>query len=153
MEDNYYEELLYVLQNNKIEKLPSTKLIANNSEIALAVWSNFALEEDYYGYASFEDWYETANWKQVLSSYKEDVSFWKKAINNTKFNIDTILSNKEFQNDFPKIYEALSKDNEILMAAFDKTNDKSLIDLMDLSENEKDILYKKYYISEPYFFD
>lgn len=153
MDSNVYNELLFVLQNNEITKLPSTKFISENKEIALAVWGSFKVEQDYYQYASFEDWYATANWKEVLSSYKEDISFWKEAIKNTTFKLETILSNDSFKTDFPIICKALIEDNDLLLEMFNDNTNKSLIDLMTIPENDKDRLYKAYYLKDPYSID
>lgn len=145
MENNFYNDLLFVLQNNNLRTMPSQDLISNHKDIALAVWKNFSAGEDYYGYSSLHEWYSEGKWKEVLSNYKNDNDFWKEAINNSQFSPYEILSHLSFKNDFPEAFSHLMNDKEFVKHMVTHSDNRFVFDLLgssSLSKDEIDDLYK-----------
>ena len=148
---DYIKEIVEILENNKIKHLPSIELISQSEDIALAVWKNFVVGGDYYGYYDFNDWYIEGNWKEKLKSYSENVKFWEKAIEicNNNFDFSDFLLNKEFQIDFPIIKNYFLSNNEKLAEYYNKNGNEEYLELSTLSKEEKDILYKKKILNNP----
>lgn len=149
---DYLKELIQVLENNDIKALPSKELISANEEVALAVWKNFTVDGDYYGYYSFNEWYEAGNWGDTLSAYKDNVDFWKKAIkaqiDNEKMDIEysDFYTYPQFKEDFPVIAEHISKDNNLLVELLFKTNKKDFLYQLTVPEEEKVKIEKQFYL-------
>lgn len=156
MENNFYNDLLFILQNNKIQTMPSQELISNYEEIALAVWKSFGAAEDYYGYTSPTEWYASGNWKEVLNTYKTNTEFWDKAINVCQFTPYEILSNSSFQQDFPEAFAHLMSDKQFVKNMVINANNRFAFELLDkstLTTDEISDLYKNAILKDPYNFN
>lgn len=149
---DYLKEIIQILENNDIKTLPSKELISSNEQVALAVWKNFTLDGDYYGYYSFNEWYEAANWGQTLSAYKDNIGFWEKAIKvqigNEEMDIQysDFYTYPQFKEDFPLIADHISKDNNLLVELLFRTNKRDFLDQLTLPEDEKTKIEKQFYL-------
>ena len=162
MENNFYQDLLFVLENNKITTLPRQELINTDENIALAVFKNFSVKNDYYDYddeygeVSFNQWYKEGNWKQVLVNYKDNVSFWEKAIEASQFSAYQLLSNSEFKNDFPVIFNQFTTDKQFMTHLVTHSDYREVFDLVSdkvFSQEEIDSLYKNAILKNPHNFN
>lgn len=160
MENNFYQDLLFILENNKITTLPRQELINNDESVALAVWKNFTVKNDYYDYGDYEDvsfneWYKEGNWKEVLSNYKENMQFWEKAMTDTHFSPYQLLSDNDFKKDFPEVVNQFIADKNFMTHLVHHSDNLHVFDLVSdkvFAQDEIDSLYKNAILKNPQSF-
>lgn len=143
---DFKKHLLIQLQNDPIYNLPSIEVINSDINFALAVWKNFSVYSFQNSRVSIDSWYSAGNWKNNLEKYKEDINFWKVALEEGNFKYEVLL-HENFQKDFPFITQYYLKSNERLQELYYKTNKEEFFNLIDLSEDEK-YKIKQYYYAE-----
>lgn len=141
---DYLKELVKVLKENPIEKLPSQEFINAHEEIALVVFKNFKIETfhyyDEYVQEEFSDWYQRGNWGHTLSQYKS-YDFWKNAVTGHLFEIELLIS-PYFEKDFPEIQQQFLNDDTYLEKIYHKTKDVEYLKMMKVSKEEKNNILK-----------
>jgi len=158
---NYQEELLRILETNKLATLPSQAVIDSDERFARAVWKNLKHEGDYrhgdFYPDSFPTWYEKANWGKILQKYSENTKLWEELlaikfeprsyyaeIKNTSY--DFILS-PMFQKDYPIIAEHFLTNNDKLIDLFNKTQNKEFFNRLTLDLDKKEDVFKLFLIN------
>lgn len=134
------------IKNNLLNNLPPQELIDSNSNIALSLWHDSALEDNYL-YSTFVSFYHKTNWKEILHNYNNDMDFWKKAINHPKFGAYAILSNPDFQKDFKDVFDSIIKDKSMMLDLIENSHGSYLyfyiLDETIFNKEELDSLYKR----------
>lgn len=159
MSYNYEEQLINLLENNKINSLPDAQLIQTNERVALAVWKNFVenYEDLVEGGTYFSSWYESGKFGVSLQPYANNVDFWKTAFtDHDEFSPLEPLKNADFKKDFPYIVNHFVNNIEFLKDIILTEGNYSaniIIDIINesvLSSNDKNNLIKDLIIKYPH---
>lgn len=147
---NYQEELISMLENNELKKLPSQEVIDSNERIVKAIWKNFEFEEYYkhgeYYSESFGDWYKRANWGTVLKKYSDNTKLWEELLELQEGSRNFLL-NPIFKQDFPVIAEHFLHNNDRLIELFNKTRNQEFHDRLTLDFDKKEDVYKLFLLN------
>lgn len=146
---DYYEELLNILKTNKIKKMPSLEAISDSEDIALMILENFIIEKDFYDSISFSEWYKAGNFGSILKCYNNNIGFWETGLKKMAFAEEFVLS-EEFKKDFPTIRKYFISNKEQLIYFFNKYKNIEFFKLINVSNLEKDKIYKDFLIENYY---
>lgn len=141
---DYKKEFINLLKNTTFSTLPKQELIDDSEEIATLAWTNFYSTHDYENYKIdlVED-YLKYDVKTIFSSYKENTSFWKNIIEKKYSKNYMLLFNQNFQKDFNKVYNDLCCDKEFIFNLYENFQDKTILNIANISESEKLAIIKK----------
>ncbi len=153
---DYKKELLEILKNNTISKMPSQELIDSDVEIVKALWKNFDpdSDKDYDEGFRFSKWYKDSEWGSKLQKYSQDFKLWEELLeskfysgylynNETSYNF---LLTEEFKKDFQEVVNHFLSDNDKLITLFNKTKNQKFFDLLDLDLNKKEEVLKLFLV-------
>jgi hypothetical protein len=158
MDINYQEELLNILENNKLRTFPSQAVIDSSERVVKAIWKNFVVPRGKDEPFNFEDWYKKADWGTLLRKYEADTALWEELLEakfekaywvNKTTSYDFILS-ETFMNDFPIIANHFLNDNDKLIELFNKTHNQEFFKKLNLDHNKKEDIYKIFLIEQSY---
>lgn len=141
---DYKKEFINLLKNTTFSTLPKQELIDDSEEIATLAWTNFYSTHDYENYKIdlVED-YLKYDVKTIFSSYKDNTSFWKNIIEKKYSKNYMLLFNENFQKDFNKVYNDLCCDKEFIFNLYENFQDKTILDIANISKSEKLAIIKK----------